>query len=53
MKYTCGGVGGSIIGVSMIGMIDILVLFIYGGGGYMVGIISDMVVFACVGGVNC
>jgi len=40
------------MGVSMIGMIDILVLCVYGGG-YMVGIISDMVVFACVGGVNC
>ena len=40
------------MGVSMIGMVDILVLFVYGGG-YMVGIISEVVVFVCVGGVNC
>jgi hypothetical protein len=40
------------MGVSMIGMIDILVLFFYRGG-CMVGIISDMVVCVCVWGVNC
>jgi hypothetical protein len=38
------------MGVSMIGMVDILVLFVYGGG-YMMGIISDMVVCVWGGGL--
>ena len=54
LKYICGGVDGSMMGFSMIGIIGILVLFVYWGGlhdGYHYHYCSEVGVLMW-GGVN-